>query len=88
MERRRVLVTGEVQGVFFRDSLREEAERHGIDGWVRNCEDGSVEAVFEGEAVDLEAMVEFCRTGPSHADVDDVEVTSEEPEGLDGFEMR
>jgi acylphosphatase len=86
--RRRVTVTGRVQGVFFRDSTRDEAERRGIAGWVRNREDGSVEAVFEGPRDDIEAMIEWCRSGPSRADVDDVEVSEEDPEGTSGFEVR
>lgn len=88
MVRRRVVVTGDVQGVFFRDSTRDEAEAHGVAGWVTNADDGSVQAVFEGEERDVAALVEFCRTGPPHADVDDVEVSEEEPEHLDGFEVR
>jgi acylphosphatase len=88
MVRRHVVVTGDVQGVFFRDSTRDEAERRDVSGWVTNTDDGSVEAVFEGEEEDVGALVEFCRTGPSSADVDDVEVSEEEPEGLDGFEVR
>ncbi len=88
MIRRRVVVHGFVQGVFFRDSTREEAARRGVAGWVRNREDEAVEAVFEGDRDAVEAMVEFCRSGPSHADVEDVEVSEEPPEGLSGFEVR
>ncbi len=86
--RRRVTVSGNVQGVFFRDSTQEEAERQGVSGWVRNTSGGAVEAVFEGSADDVDALVDFCRGGPSSADVDDVEVAEEEPEGLSGFEVR
>ena len=86
--RRRVVVRGQVQGVFFRDSAREEAEREGVAGWVSNRDDGGVEAVFEGPSADVERMVEFCRSGPSSADVDDVEVSDDEPEGLEGFYVR
>jgi acylphosphatase len=86
--RRRVVVHGNVQGVFFRDSTEKEAGSRGVAGWVRNRDDGAVEAVFEGSADAVEAMVEFCRSGPSRADVDDVEVNEEEPEGLDGFDVR
>jgi acylphosphatase len=88
MIRRRVVVTGDVQGVFFRDSTRKEAERRDVAGWVTNTPDGSVEAVFEGEEEDVDALVDFCRSGPGHADVDDVEVHDEEPAGVDGFEVR
>jgi acylphosphatase len=86
--RRRVVVRGEVQGVFFRDSTRSEAERRGVSGWVTNRSDGAVEAVFEGEPGVVEALVEFCRSGPSRADVEGVDVSEEEPEGLQGFRVR
>jgi acylphosphatase len=86
--RRRVVVHGNVQGVFFRDSTEKEAGSRGVAGWVRNRDDGSVEAVFEGDPEAVEAMVGFCRSGPSQADVEDVEVSEEEPEGLEGFGVR
>jgi acylphosphatase len=82
------VVHGEVQGVFFRDSLQGEAERRGVAGWVTNRSDGAVEAVFEGSASDVEELVSWCRSGPPRADVRDVEVTDEEPEGLEGFRVR
>jgi acylphosphatase len=83
-----VVVHGDVQGVFFRDSTRREAARRGVAGWVTNRGDGAVEAVFEGPADDVEALVEFARAGPPRADVRDVEVSEEEPEGLEGFRVR
>jgi acylphosphatase len=86
--RRRVKAHGRVQGVFFRDSTRREAERAGVAGWVRNCADGTVEAVFEGDEDVVERMVQWVREGPGHADVDRVDVDEEEPEGLSGFEVR
>ena len=86
--RRRVVVRGEVQGVFFRDSTREQASRRGVAGWVTNRDDGAVEAVFEGPRDDVDAMVEFARSGPARADVRDVDVSEEEPEGLEGFSVR
>jgi acylphosphatase len=86
--RRRLVVHGEVQGVFFRDSLQGEAERRGVAGWVTNRSDGAVEAVLEGSASDVEELVSWCRSGPPRADVRDVEVTEEEPEGLEGFRVR
>ena len=86
--RRRVRATGRVQGVFFRDSTRREAERRGVAGWVSNCGDGAVEAVFEGEPDAVEALVEFTRGGPGHAEVEALDVTEEEPEGLRGFDVR
>jgi acylphosphatase len=85
--RRRVTAHGRVQGVFFRDSTRDEAERRGVSGWVRNTSQGTVEAVFEGEPDDVEALVWFCREGPGSADVDRVDVDEEEPEGLRGFKV-
>lgn len=86
--RRRVVVHGNVQGVFFRDSTRERAASRGVAGWVTNRSDGAVEAVFEGSSAEVEAMVDFCSQGPSSADVADVETSEEPPEGLDGFEVR
>lgn len=86
--RRNVVARGRVQGVFFRDSTRREARRRGVAGWAANRSDGAVEAVFEGPEDAVEAMVEFVRRGPGHAEVSDVEVRSEEPEGLDGFSVR
>jgi acylphosphatase len=86
--RRRVVVNGRVQGVFFRDSTQKEAASRGVAGWVRNRDDGAVEAVFEGDPDAVEALVEFCRSGPSRADVDSVDVTEEQPEGIEGFEVR
>jgi acylphosphatase len=86
--RRRVVVHGHVQGVFFRDSCRREASSRGVAGWVTNRPDGAVEAVFEGEAEAVEALVDWCRNGPRGADVDSVEDTPEEPEGVSGFDVR
>jgi acylphosphatase len=88
MIRRRVIVRGLVQGVFFRDSARRLAQRHGVSGWVANRADGAVEAVFEGEADAVERLVAFSRKGPRGAEVKSVEVTEEEPEGLSGFAVR
>jgi acylphosphatase len=86
--RRRVVVHGEVQGVNFRDATRKEAERAGLSGWVTNRDDGAVEAVFEGDADAVERLVEWCRSGPSSADVEDVDASEEDPEGEPGFEVR
>ncbi len=86
--RRRVVVHGNVQGVFFRDSARRDAQTHGVAGWITNRPDGAVEAVFEGAPDDVAALVEFCRRGPRGADVESVDETSEEPEGLRGFQVR
>jgi acylphosphatase len=85
--RRRVVVHGFVQGVFFRDTVRRAASRTGVAGWVRNNRDGTVEAVFEGEPEDVERLVVFCRQGPRGARVDSVDVYEETPEGVAGFSV-
>lgn len=82
------MVSGRVQGVFFRDTTRRRAEAAGVSGWVDNRSDGAVEAVFEGEEAAVDELVEFCQRGPSRAEVAAVEVTDEEPEGLTGFQVR
>ena len=87
MIRRRVVVTGRVQGVFFRDSTRREARRRRVAGWVTNRADGSVEAVFEGEPEAVEAVVGWTRRGPVRARVESHTVTEEEPVGEDGFRV-
>jgi len=86
--RRRVLVHGRVQGVFFRDSVRQRADGRGLAGRVRNRDDGAVEAVFEGDQEAVEDLVRFCESGPSSAEVERVDVSDEEPEGLEGFAVR
>ena len=86
--RRRVVVHGSVQGVFFRDSLRRLAERNGVSGWARNTHEGTVEAVFEGDPDSVERLVSFVHSGPPDADVGAVDVHEEEPEGLSGFSIR
>ena len=86
--RRRVVVSGRVQGVFFRDSVRRQADDRGVSGWVRNNDDGTVEAVFEGAAEDVEALVEYCRRGPENARVDNVNISDEGPEGDADFKVR
>jgi acylphosphatase len=85
---RRVVVSGQVQGVFFRDTCRREAARHAVTGWVRNCPDGTVEAVFEGPEDAVAAMVAWARRGPAHAVVHDVQTFDETPEGRTGFAVR
>ena len=85
MIRRRVVVHGLVQGVFFRDTCRREARAAGVAGWVRNRPDGTVEAVFEGAEEAVRRMVDWCRTGPRYADVDRIDVIEEQPTGETGF---
>ena len=86
--RAHVYVSGKVQGVYFRATTREEARKQDVDGWVRNLDDGRVEAVFEGPEEDVESLIEFCHEGSKAARVDDVEVSYEEPQGEDGFRVR
>jgi acylphosphatase len=83
-----VVVHGRVQGVFFRDSLRRRAEQAGVSGWARNCPDGTVEAVFEGDVDDVERLVRFCREGPRGARVERVERFEQQPQGVTGFAIR
>ncbi|MBW3548654.1 MAG: acylphosphatase [Actinobacteria bacterium] len=83
--RRRLLVSGEVQGVFFRDRCRREAMAAGLAGWARNLPDGRVEVVAEGEPEAVERLQRWCRQGSSQAEVTSVEALDEEPEGLSGF---
>ena len=82
--RAHVFVSGRVQGVYYRATTRDT----GVDGWVRNLDDGRVEAVFEGPEGDVRDMVEWCETGSRAAEVDDVDAEYGEPEGEDGFEVR
>ena len=84
---RRLLISGGVQGVGYRESMRWEAERLGVTGWVRNRRDGRVEAVVDGEAGALEAIIAWARKGPRGAHVASVEV-SEFPGSFSSFERR
>ncbi len=84
---RRVVVHGRVQGVFFRDSCRQEAERSRVAGWVRNEPDGTVGAMFEGPTQAVDAMVSWCHQGPPYARVERVEVTETGPTGSIGFDV-
>ena len=85
---RHLSISGTVQGVFFRAWAREQAERLGIKGWVRNCPDGHVEAHIEGEADAVEHMIECLRIGPPGAQVENVRIWEVEPCDFDGFEVR
>jgi len=84
----RVQVSGTVQGVFFRDTVRSAADENGVTGWIRNCSDGRVEAVLEGDDDAVDSVVEVCRTGPDGARVHDVSVSAEAPAGLTRLEVR
>ena len=88
MVRRRVIVSGDVQGVFFREGFRRQAQAHGVVGWVRNRGDGTVEAVLQGEPAAVEQVVSWAHTGPPHATVADIEVNTEEPTAERGFTVR
>lgn len=88
MVRKRVIVSGTVQGVFFRDTCRRVAVAHGVAGWVRNLPDRRVEAVFEGAAEPVQRLVDWARHGPRQATVTHVDVHDEQPEGLFGFAIR
>lgn len=85
---REVTVHGRVQGVFFRDTCTREATSRGVSGWVRNDDDGTVTAHFEGDADAVDAMVEWARSGPPRAQVEDVEVREAEPSGASDFTVR
>ena len=87
VKRVHVHVSGGVQGVGFRWFCRQEAYRHGVAGFVRNLDDGRVEAAFEGEPGAVDAMVEWCRRGPAGARVDDVTVAEEGPTGESAFRI-
>jgi acylphosphatase len=88
MKRAHVRIRGRVQGVFFRAEARARAESLGLAGWIRNAEDGCVEAVFEGDEERVSSMVDWCRRGPSGARVEGVEVEPDEPTGETGFSVR
>ena len=79
------MVHGRVQGVFFRDTIRRRAGERGVAGWVRNRDDGTVEAAFEGDPEAVDALVRFAREGPRGAKVERLEVHEEPPEGAVGF---
>ncbi|WP_435332969.1 acylphosphatase [Haloarchaeobius sp. TZWWS8] len=86
--RAHVFVTGRVQGVYYRANTRDTADERGVAGWVRNLEDGRVEAVFEGPESAVESMVDWCHEGSPAASVTDVEVTYEEPTDEEDFRIR
>lgn len=89
MKTQRLLIQGRVQGVWFRESMRREAERLGVTGWVRNTPDGAVEAVVQGPAEAVDALIEWARSGPPMARVDGIEIeASETHDPLSEFEKR
>jgi len=87
--RTRILISGEVQGVFFRSNTRDFANGLGLKGWVRNLTDGRVEVVAEGEREKVEQLIEFCRKGPPGANVENLEIEWEEIKNeFEGFDIR
>lgn len=86
--RAHVFISGQVQGVFFRQEAKDRARTRGVTGWVRNLPDGRVEAVFEGSEESIESVIDWCRRGPSLAEVNSVEVEWEEPIGEQSFDVR
>ena len=86
--RAHVYVSGRVQGVYYRATTRDTAREAGVDGWVRNLDDGRVEAVFEGDEAAVRELVDWCESGSRAAEVDDVAAEYGDPEGLDGFEIK
>ncbi len=84
-----VLISGRVQGVFFRSNTKDKAGKLGLTGWVRNLPDGRVEAVFEGEKEKVKEMIEWCRKGPRFANVRKIDVEFERASNeFTGFEIR
>ncbi|TMK86326.1 MAG: acylphosphatase [Actinobacteria bacterium] len=88
MKRIHLLVSGQVQGVFFRAEAARRARSLGLGGFVRNTPDGQVEAAFEGDPNAVDAMVEWCRSGPPLAEVGDVQISEEKPTGETAFRIR
>lgn len=86
--RAHLIISGRVQGVWFRASTREVAEQLGVSGWVRNIPGGRVEAVFEGDPEAVRQAIDWCHQGPPGARVDRVDVTWEEPVGEKGFTIK
>jgi acylphosphatase len=86
--RRRLLISGRVQGVFFRDTCRRVAEEESVAGWASNLPDGRVEIVLEGDESAVDRVLQWCREGTDWSHVDSVDVSDEDPEGLSGFVIR
>ena len=84
-----VIISGKVQGVWFRANTKQKAEQLGLTGWVRNTSDGNVEAVFEGGKNDIQEMLDWCHHGPPLSKVENVEVKNESPtNGFDSFSIK
>jgi acylphosphatase len=87
MKRVRVVISGRVQGVWFRGWMEDQARRRGLDGWVRNRRDGTVEALFQGADREVDAMVELCWQGPPFATVFDVATHEADSPAEPGFKV-
>ncbi|MCX8034373.1 MAG: acylphosphatase [Thermodesulfovibrio sp.] len=87
MKKAHLLISGRVQGVFYRAFTKDVADSLGLKGWVRNLRDGRVEAVFEGDEDKISIAIERCKEGPPHAKVDNIEVIWSEPDGLIDFKI-
>lgn len=84
-----VIISGRVQGVWFRASTKEKADQLGITGWVRNTSDGDVEALFEGDEKIIQEMLDWCHQGPQYARVENVKITKQAPSnGFSGFSIK
>jgi acylphosphatase len=88
MPTRRILIQGRVQGVFFRATARDVAEELGVNGWIRNTEEGDVEAVVSGGTQQLERFIAWCRQGPPRAVVSKVEIEERDDQQFSGFEVK
>jgi len=79
--RAHIIVSGRVQGVFFRQNTKRQAQTRGVFGWIQNTPDGNVEAVFEGEEAAVKEVVDYCRHGPSFAKVENIQIDYEDFKG-------
>jgi acylphosphatase len=83
----RVYINGIVQGVFFRNFIKENAERYNVKGFIRNLEDGRVETFLEGDSNDVNKMIELCKKGPKHSKIKDIEIKPERFQELRNFKI-
>ncbi|VVB79570.1 Acylphosphatase [uncultured archaeon] len=83
----RIYIDGTVQGIFFREFVKENAEKYNVKGFVRNLDNGKVEAFLEGTPEDVEKVVEICKKGPKHAQIRNVEIKEEKYQGFKEFKV-
>jgi len=88
METVHLLISGKVQGVFFRDSSRMVAQKLNITGWIKNRQDDKVEAMISGDEKDLQAFINWCKSGPDRAEVEEVIVSKQEKTSFERFEIK